>query len=83
MKTKIFQSGNGQAVRIPEELRFDSTMVETFNPDDEVVITPTPENLGKAFELFIEMPSDLLCAAYQINRDARPSRESVHRLTGY
>ena len=60
MKTKIFQSGNGQAVRIPEKFRFDSTVVETFQPDDEVVITPTPENLGKAFELFTEMPSNLM-----------------------
>ena len=60
MKTKIFQSGNGQAVRTPKEFHFDSTVVETFKLDDEVVIKPIPENLGKAFELFTEMPSDLM-----------------------
>ncbi|MDA8631275.1 hypothetical protein N9L29_01050 [Litoricolaceae bacterium] len=42
MKTKIFQSGERQTLRIPKEFRFDSTVVETFEPDDEVVITPTP-----------------------------------------
>ena len=60
MKTKIFQSGNSQAVRIPKEFRFDSSVVEIFKRDDEVIIKPTPENLGKAFELFTEMPEDFM-----------------------
>ena len=59
MKTKIFQSGKRQTVRILKEFRFDSIVVKTFKPDDEVVIKPIPENLGKAFELFTEMPGDL------------------------
>ena len=60
MKTKIFQSGNSQAVRIPKEFRFDSSVVEIFKRDDEIIIKPTLENLGKAFELFTEMPEDFM-----------------------
>jgi len=76
MKTKIFQPGNGQAVRIPREFRFDSTVVETFKPDDEVAITPTPENLGKAFELFTEMPTDLMIDGS--STDEPQSRDSFY-----
>mgnify|MGYP001323201756 FL=1 len=60
MKTKIFQSGNSQAVRIPKAFRFDTSVVEIFKRDDEVVIKPTPKNLGKAFELLTEMPEDFM-----------------------
>jgi len=49
-------------------------VVETFKPDDEVVITPTPENLGKAFELFAEMPTDLTIDGS--GTDEPPSRDS-------
>ena len=74
MKTKIFQSGKRQTVRILKEFRFDSIVVKTFKPDDEVVITPTPENLGKAFELFAEMPTDLTIDGS--GTDEPPSRDS-------
>ena len=60
MKTKIFQSGNSEAVRIRKEFSFDSSVVEMFKRDDGVIIKSPPKNLGKAFELFTEMPSDLM-----------------------
>jgi len=59
MKTKIFQSGNSEAVRIRKEFSFDSSVVEMFKRDDGVIIKSPPKNLGKAFELFTEMPGDL------------------------
>lgn len=40
METKIFQSGNSQAVRIPKEFRFDVSTVEIFKRGEEIVLRP-------------------------------------------
>lgn len=60
METKIFQSGNRQAVRIPKEFRFDTSVFEIFKRGDEIVLKPKAENLGAAFGLFTQMPGDLM-----------------------
>lgn len=60
MDTKIFQSGNSQAVRIPKEFRFDVSEVEIFKRGDEIILKPKPKNLGVAFKLFGELPSDFM-----------------------
>lgn len=60
MEAKIFQSGNSQAVRIPKEFRFDVTEVEIFKRGDEIILKPKPKNLGDAFKLLGEMPSDFM-----------------------
>ena len=60
MRTKVFQSGNSQAVRIPKEFRLDSSVVEIFQRDDEIVLKPIAKSLGDAFKLLTEMPSDFM-----------------------
>lgn len=40
MRTTIFESGNSQVVRIPEEFQFDYDEVEIFSRGDELVIRP-------------------------------------------
>ena len=60
MDAKIFQSGNSQAVRIPKEFRLDGSEVEIFKRGDEVILKPKPKNLGTAFKLLGEMPSDFM-----------------------
>lgn len=60
MEAKIFQSGNSQAVRIPKAFRFDVSEVEIFKRGEEVVLRPKPKNLGVAFKLLCEMPSDFM-----------------------
>jgi antitoxin VapB len=60
MEAKIFRSGNSQAVRIPKELRFDTSVVEIFKRGDEIVLKPKAENLRDAFGLFAQMPSDFM-----------------------
>jgi len=60
MEAKIFQSGNSQAVRIPKEFRFEATEVEIFKRGDEVILKPKPKNLGVAFNLLADMPSDFM-----------------------
>jgi len=74
MRAKIFQSGNSQAVRIPKEFRFDVTEVGIFKRGDEVVLKPKPGNLGMAFKLLTEMPSDFMAEG---RNDTEPQEREV------
>lgn len=56
--TKVFRSGNSQAVRISREFHFDADEVEIFRRDDEVVLRKRPRNLAKAFELLTGLSPD-------------------------
>jgi antitoxin VapB len=58
--TKVFKSGNSQAVRIPVEFQFDTDEVEIFRRDDELVLRKKPVSLAKAFQLLVALPEDLL-----------------------
>ena len=49
--TRIFKSGNSQAVRLPKEFQFDTDEVEIFRRGDEVVLRKKPRNLLEAFKL--------------------------------
>ena len=60
MCTKVFQSGNSQAVRIPKSFRFDVDDVEIFRRGDEVVLRARPKHLGEAFYLLTSMPEDFM-----------------------
>lgn len=48
--TKVFKSGNSQAVRLPKEFQFDVDEVEIFRRGDEVVLRKKPGNLAGLFE---------------------------------
>lgn len=56
--TKVFQSGNSQAVRIPKKYHINSNRVEIFKKNNELIIREMPDNLKQAFELLIQMPED-------------------------
>ncbi len=49
--TKVFKSGNSQAVRLPKEFQFDVDEVEIFRRGDEVVLRKKPRSLLPAFKL--------------------------------
>ena len=49
--TKVFRSGNSQAVRIPREFQFRSKEVDISRRGDEIVLRERPGNLREAFEL--------------------------------
>ena len=49
--TKVFKSGNSQAVRLPKDLQFNVDEVEILRRDNEVVIREIPKNLARAFHL--------------------------------
>ena len=58
--TKVFKSGNSQAVRLPKDFQVDTDEVEIFRRDDEIVIRIIPKNLGAAFKLLADMPDDFM-----------------------
>lgn len=59
-KTKVFQCGNSQAVRLPKDLQLNVEEVEIFKRNDEIVIRKIPVNLSKAFTLLTNMPDDFM-----------------------
>lgn len=58
--TKIFKSGNSQAVRIPREFQFNTSEVEIFKRGDEVILRKKRSDLVEAFQLLSEMPDDFM-----------------------
>jgi antitoxin VapB len=56
--TKVFTSGNSQAVRIPKKYHINSDVVEIFKRNNELIIREIPVNLKQAFKLMTEMPED-------------------------
>ena len=63
--TKVFKSGNSQAVRLPKDLQFNVDEVEILRRDNEVVIREIPKNLARAFHLFARLSDALLL--YKLN----------------
>jgi antitoxin VapB len=70
--TKVFKSGNSQAVRIPVELQFDTDEVEIFRRGDELVLRKKPASLAKAFHLLAELSDE-----FMIDRSDAPPQERL------
>ncbi len=62
METRIFHSGNSQAVRIPKALRFsdDIRTVEIIRQGDALIIRPKRTSLAEIYALLDEMPEDFM-----------------------
>ena len=56
--TKVFRSGNSQAVRIPKRFRFRSQQVEILKRGKDVVLRERQVNLSAAFELLSGLSPD-------------------------
>lgn len=58
--TKIFRSGNSQAVRLPKDFRFTVHEVEIFRRGEEVVLRRKPRTAGDLFRALtsIRLPED-------------------------
>lgn len=59
-KTKVFKSGNSQAVRLPQGFTFKESEVYIYKHGDEVILKAIPQNLKAAFELLTDLPEDFL-----------------------
>ncbi len=69
--TKVFKSGNSQAVRLPKEFQVKSDRVEIYRRKGEIVIREIPETLEKAFYLLTELPEDF----FEEGRQDTPPQE--------
>ena len=69
--TRVFKSGNSQAVRLPKGFYMDSEEVEIFKRNGDVVIRQIPKTLAKAFELLTQLPEDF----FQEGRKDLPPQE--------
>ena len=58
--TRVFRSGNSQAVRLPKEFQFDVDEVEILRRGEEIVLRKKPRNLTAAFELLASLPDDFI-----------------------
>lgn len=66
--TRVFRSGNSQAVRLPREFRIDADEVQILRRGNEIVLRPLVKGLGPAFELLAALPADFL----EHGRDDQP-----------
>jgi antitoxin VapB len=57
LTTKVFKSGNSQAVRIPKEFQFEVEEVEIFKQGNEVVLRPKKLSLADLLRA-LPKPSD-------------------------
>ena len=64
MRTRVFQSGNSQAVRIPKALQFEQLDVEyeIQREGDRIIITPVGAPLTDAMDLFAAFSDDFMAA---------------------
>lgn len=69
--TKVFRSGNSQAIRLPKDFQMHSDEVEIFKRGGDVVIRQIPKNLARAFELLTQLPEDF----FKEGRVDLPSQE--------
>jgi antitoxin VapB len=60
MATRVFRSGNSQAVRLPKEFRFKGKEVEIFRRGEEIVLREKRKGLERAFEILANLPDDVL-----------------------
>lgn len=59
--TRIFQSGNSQAVELPKEFHVDVSYVEIFRHGEEIVLLRAAlPNARLIFDALAQLPSDFL-----------------------
>lgn len=79
--TRIFMSGNSQAVRIPAELRLDADRVEIFRTaEGDLVIHPLVERRGDALLRALQGFSDDFVAALEDDRGGAPPMQDREAL---
>ena len=58
--TRVFQSGNSQAVRLPKEFRFDVDEVEILRQGDDVILRVPQRSAAVIFDALAALPEDFL-----------------------
>ncbi|MDQ5909795.1 MAG: antitoxin VapB [Pseudomonadota bacterium] len=58
--TRVFQSGNSQAVRLPKAFRLHSDRVEIFRRGAEIVLRECPPSAVTVFDALAALPADFM-----------------------
>lgn len=58
--TRVFQSGNSQAVRLPKEFRFDVDEVEILRQGDDVILRVPQRSAAVIFDALAALPEDFM-----------------------
>ena len=69
--TRVFKSGNSQAVRIPKEFQFDVDELEIFKRGNEVVLRKKEDNLSSVLDILAGFSDDFM----QDGREDLPPQE--------
>ncbi len=69
--TRVFRSGNSQAVRLPKQFAVKSKELEIFRRGNEIVLREPAKGLARAFELLTDLPDDFFAEGRQ---DAPPQK---------
>jgi antitoxin VapB len=73
--TRVFKSGNSQAVRLPKQFQFRGKEVEIFRRGDEVVLREKSRGMERAFWLLANMPIDVDAIEQGRNEPPQPREE--------
>ncbi|MDT8410660.1 MAG: AbrB/MazE/SpoVT family DNA-binding domain-containing protein [Wenzhouxiangellaceae bacterium] len=70
LRSRVFNNGNSQAVRIPAELRLDTDLVQiSRNEQGDLIIHPLREARGKALLQALEGFDEDFIAALEADRE--------------
>ena len=69
--TRVFQSGNSQAVRLPKEFRFDVDEVEILRQGDDVILRVPQRSAAVIFDALAALPEDFMAE----DREDMPPQE--------
>lgn len=58
--TRVFKSGNSQAVRLPKQFRVSSKEVEIERRGNEIILREKPQGMARAFHLIASLPKEIL-----------------------
>jgi len=73
-KTKIFMSGNSQAIRIPIDFHLEGNEVEIIKRKHEIILREIPRNLGHAFTILTKFSDDFFCEG---RNDSLPQQREI------
>lgn len=74
--SRVFMNGNSQAVRIPQEFRFDTNRVEiSRNRDGDLVLHPVSNDRGALLLGALQAFDDEFVALLESDRDQTPDMQ--------
>ena len=73
MTTKVFTSGNSQAVRLPKQFRLEDGEVCITKEEDRIIIFPKPKRFVSLKDVQ-EFFDSIHCPDFELERDMSPPR---------